>query len=123
MAKDLQVRSINRIIAISMGTTKTELFPEHYNRLAAWAKALGHPARIAILESLMKKGSCVCGELVEDLPLSQATVSQHLKALKEVGIIRGDVEGVYRCYCIDQKQCAEMMQGVAKLFSQLKNCC
>ena len=106
-----------------MGTAKTELFSEHHNRLAAMAKAIAHPARIAILEHLMQKGTCVCGELVDELPLSQATVSQHLKALKEAGIIRGDIDGVYRCYCIDAEKCAEMMQGVSRLFTQLKNCC
>lgn len=106
-----------------MGTAKTELFSAHHNRLAALAKAIAHPARIAILEHLMKKGSCVCGDIVEELPLSQATVSQHLKALKEAGIIKGNIEGVYRCYCIDQENCAEMMSSLSQLFTQLKNCC
>jgi len=66
-------------------------------------KALGHPARIAIVEFLIKKQACVCGDIVEDLPLSQSTVSQHLKELKEAGLIKGDIDGAKVCYCIDEK--------------------
>ena len=106
-----------------MGTSKTELFSEQQNRIATMAKAIAHPARIAILEYLIQKGSCVCGDLVTELPLSQATISQHLKALKKAGIIKGSVEGVYRCYCIDQKACSSLMNTVTSLFSKLKNCC
>jgi len=106
-----------------MGTSKSELFSAQQNRIANMAKAIGHPARIAILEHLIKKGTCVCGDLVEELPLSQSTISQHLKALKEAGIIQGNVDGVYRCYCIDQKNCANLINTVSRLFSQLKNCC
>ena len=106
-----------------MGASKTELFSTQQNRIAKMAKAIGHPARIAILEHLIQKGTCVCGDLVDELPLSQATISQHLKALKDAGIIKGSVEGVYRCYCIDQKACTSLINTVSKLFSQLKNCC
>ena len=76
-----------------MGTTKTEEFTVKQNKLAGYAKALAHPARIAILELLIKKQACVCGDIVDDLPLSQSTVSQHLKELKEAGLIKGDTEG------------------------------
>lgn len=87
-----------------MGRTKTEHFSETENRLAATAKALAHPARIAILSYLSQQKSCVCGDIVDELPLSQATVSQHLKALKEAGFIKGEVEGVRVCYCIDMQK-------------------
>ena len=106
-----------------MGTTKKNLFTAQQNRLAAMAKALAHPARIAILEQLLKKGNCVCGDIVEELPLSQSTVSQHLKAMKNAGIIKGDVEGIYTCYCLDEEQCLALAKTITQLFSQLKNCC
>jgi len=84
-----------------MGVTKTTLFTKEQNDLANMAKALAHPARIAILQYLIKKNACVCGNLVDELGLAQATTSQHLKALKNAGIIRGTIEGVSVCYCID----------------------
>lgn len=84
-----------------MGTTKTELFTKKQNELAAMAKALAHPARIAILQELIKRNACVCSSLVEVLGLAQATISQHLKELKQVGLIQGTVEGTNVCYCID----------------------
>ncbi len=87
-----------------MGLTKTLLFTDSQNQLAALAKALAHPARIAILEILLQRSECVCGDLVEVLPLAQATVSQHLKVLKEAGLIQGTIEGPKSCYCIDRQQ-------------------
>jgi DNA-binding transcriptional ArsR family regulator len=87
-----------------MGTTKTEEFTVKDNKLAKYAKALAHPARIAILQLLIKKQACICGDIVDELPLSQSTVSQHLKELKEAGLIKGDIEGVKVCYCIDEKE-------------------
>jgi DNA-binding transcriptional ArsR family regulator len=98
-----------------MGLTKTENFTQRQNRLAAFAKALGHPARIAIVEYLLQHNSCICGDLVDELPLSQSTVSQHLKELKQVGIIKGEIEGVSVCYCIDPvvwKLAGEMLTGL-----------
>ena len=80
---------------------KTDLFPPDLARLAAASKALGHPARLAILQTLAARGTCVCGEIVDELPLAQATVSQHLKALKEAGLVRGEVDGPRSCYCAD----------------------
>ena len=106
-----------------MGTTKTSLFTDKQNRLAAFAKALAHPARIAILEYLTNKGTCVCGDIVEELPLSQSTVSQHLKAMKEAGIIQGNIDGTYTCYCLNKETCEEFKASFIKLFSQLNNCC
>lgn len=84
-----------------MGITKTEEFTKTQNDLAAMAKALGHPARIAILQFLASQPSCVCGDIVDELPLSQSTVSQHLKELKKVGLIKGNIDGPSVCYCID----------------------
>ena len=86
-----------------MGLTKTEIFSDRQNRLASIFKALAHPARIAILQQLIKANACVCGYLVEELGLAQSTVSQHLKELKSAGIIKGTIEGTSVCYCIDQK--------------------
>lgn len=86
-----------------MGATKTDLFTKEQNDLAAIAKALAHPARIAILQHLIKINACVCGDLVEELGLAQATTSQHLKELKTAGIIQGNIEGASVCYCIDPK--------------------
>jgi DNA-binding transcriptional ArsR family regulator len=87
-----------------MGITKAEEFTVKQNKIAKYMKALGHPARIAILEVLIKKQACICGDIVEELPLSQSTVSQHLKELKEAGLIKGDIDGVKVCYCIDEKE-------------------
>lgn len=80
---------------------KTALFPDDLAQLAVCAKALAHPARLAILQTLSARGTCICGEVVEVLPLAQATVSQHLKALSEAGLVRGTVDGPRTCYCID----------------------
>lgn len=84
-----------------MGVSKTEMFSEEQNELATIAKALGHPARIAILESLLDQKTCVTGTLVDELPLSQSTVSQHLKELKSAGLIQGNIEGSSVLYCIN----------------------
>jgi predicted transcriptional regulator len=84
-----------------MGLTKTEIFTGEQNRLAIMLKALAHPARIAILQQLIKANACVCGSLVDELGLAQATISQHLKELKNAGLIQGTIEGVSVCYCIE----------------------
>src|SRR4051812_44827677 len=86
-----------------MGLTKAEIFSDKQNKLAGMMKALAHPARIAIIQHLLKKKACVCGDIVEELGLAQATISQHLKELKNVGLIQGNIEGVSVCYCIDPK--------------------
>ena len=87
-----------------MGASKTEKYKLQEISIAKYAKALSHPARIAILNLLIKKQSCICGDVVNELPLSQSTVSQHLKELKEAGLIKGDIEGASVCYCIDEKE-------------------
>jgi DNA-binding transcriptional ArsR family regulator len=96
-----------RNIAIDMGLTKSEEFTIKENKIAAYAKALAHPARVAILQLLIKKNACICGDIVEELPLSQSTVSQHLKELKAAGLIKGDIEGKKVCYCINETEWAK----------------
>ena len=108
-----------------MGKTKTTAFSETQNRLAATAKAMGHPARIAILQYLAKKNSCFCGDIVDELPLSQSTVSQHLKELKAAGLVKGEVDGASVCYCIDKEGWAALTDQLSLFISQPdnKNCC
>lgn len=109
-----------------MGITKSLQFSESQNRKAQLYKALGHPARIAIIEFLIAKNSCVCGDIVDELPLSQSTISQHLKELKSVGIIKGEISGVKTCYCIDDKVWAElddMTKVLISSFSPNAKCC
>lgn len=101
-----------------MGSSKTFHFAEDDNRFARYAKAFAHPARVAILKLLLKKQACVCGDIVDELPLSQSTVSQHLKELKEAGLIRGDIEGVRICYCIDPIEWAKAQSTFEALLSQ-----
>ncbi len=93
--------NINRNIAIDMGLTKSEIFTEEQNRLAQLFKALAHPARIAILQHIISANACICGDLVGELGLAQATISQHLKELKNAGLIQGTIDGASVCYCID----------------------
>ncbi|EMQ95024.1 Arsenical resistance operon repressor [Xanthomarina gelatinilytica] len=97
-----------------MGLTKSEIFTEEQNKLALVAKAFGHPARIAILQHLFKLNSCVCGDLVNEIGLAQPTISQHLKELKNLGIIKGDISGTSVCYCINQEE----WQNIKHMFSQ-----
>jgi DNA-binding transcriptional ArsR family regulator len=108
-----------------MGVTKVENFTKQQNQLATIAKALGHPARIAILEYLISANSCICGDLVEKLPLSQATVSQHLKALKEADLIKGNIEGTSVCYCINTETWEKAQQILNKMFESFRGsgCC
>src|SRR3954471_18469682 len=107
-----------------MGTTKTEEFTVKQNKIARYMKGLGHPTRIAILEVLIKKQACICGDIVDELPLSQSTVSQHLKELKEAGLIKGDIEGAKVCYCIDEKEWEMAKNLLGNFFSSyVKNDC
>src|SRR5215213_5122571 len=109
-----------------MGATKSYEFSAKENKLAKYAKALAHPARIAILKILANRSSCVCGDIVEELPLSQSTVSQHLKELKEAGLIKGDIDGARICYCIDEKEWRSAQAWLNQLFDSSKginNCC
>jgi ArsR family transcriptional regulator len=99
-----------------MGLTKTENFTGEQNELAAVAKALGHPARIAIIQHLLKVNSCICGDIVDELPLAQPTISRHLKELKAVGIIKGTIEGTSVNYCIDGVKWREIQSMLNGLF-------
>ena len=94
-----------------------------HDRLAAACKALSHPARLAILETLASRGSCICGEIVEMLPLSQATVSQHLKTLKEAGLIRGETDGPRSCYCLDGAALRYLRADLEHTLGSLEKCC
>ena len=109
-----------------MGATKSYEFSIKENRLAKYAKALAHPARIAILKLLANKQTCMCGDIVDELPLSQSTVSQHLKELKEAGLIKGEIEGAKVCYCIDEKEWKAAQAWINQLFDTYKGsngCC
>lgn len=99
-----------------MGLSKSEEFSVRDNRIAAWAKALSHPARVAILQLLIKRQNCICGDIVEELPLSQSTVSQHLKELKEAGLIKGEIDGAKICYCIDEVEWEKAKKGLTAFF-------
>lgn len=109
-----------------MGITKSEEFTLKDNRIAAYAKALGHPARIAILRLLIQKQECICRDIVDELPLSQSTVSQHLKELKAAGLIKGNISGAKVCYCIDEKEWKLAKERFDQLFDSYKGtnkCC
>ena len=103
-----------------MGVTKSEIFTKKQNKLATMLKALAHPARIAILEHVINSRSCICGDLVEELGLAQATISQHLKELKTAGIIKGTVEGTSVCYCINDKIWKQYIQEMETFFVSYK---
>jgi DNA-binding transcriptional ArsR family regulator len=110
-----------------MGLTKTELFTREQNELALLAKALAHPARVAILEHLMQANTCINSDLVEELGLAQATISQHLNELKALGLIKGTVEGVRMCYCIHREHWEQAGSLFSAFFGALKEendpCC
>lgn len=109
-----------------MGVTKTEIFTEQQNHLASILKALAHPARIAILQHIIKQNACICNDLVEELGLAQATISQHLKELKNIGIIKGNIEGTSVCYCINEIVWNEIKKELNSFFVEnvnSKECC
>jgi len=107
-----------------MGATKTKIFTEKQNKLAQMMKALGHPARIAIIQQLVKSNTCINGDLVEELGLAQATISQHLKELKNVGLIQGTIDGTSVCYCIDGKMWKQYRKELEAFFvPYVENCC
>ena len=110
-----------------MGATKAEEFSIKDNRVANFAKALSHPARVAILKFLIRQQACICGDIVNELPLSQSTVSQHLKELKNAGLIKGSIAGASVCYCIDEKEWRDAKKYINELFESFKEitdkCC
>ena len=108
-----------------MGISKTEVFNARQNKMAKYAKAFAHPARIAIIEYLVKTKACICGDLVDELPLAQSTISQHLKELKSTGIIQGDIEGPRINYCINEAAWMEAKSLLGKIMDSYKgkDCC
>lgn len=105
-----------------MAVSKADLFNQNETLLADLAKALSHPARIKILQILTDMNVCMCGDIVELLPLSQSTVSQHLKELKRVGLIQGEIEGPKMCYCVNQKMIEKAKKAFNDLLSQVCQC-
>lgn len=112
-------------IFIAMGVTRTDLYTDEQNALAIAAKAIAHPARIAIIDCLLKADACITGDLVLEIGLAQATVSQHLRELKEIGIIQGSIEGASVSYCINPQRWAEIRENFNKLFDKYQDssCC
>jgi predicted transcriptional regulator len=109
-----------------MGVTRTDIFTDEQNRLAVVLKAIAHPARIAILEHIIKANACICGDLVDELGLAQATISQHLKELKNAGLIQGTIEGASVCYCIEPKAWSLLkanMNSFFNTYTEPKSCC
>ena len=109
-----------------MGLTKTEIFTDEQNRLAVMLKAIAHPARIAILQHLINANACICGDLVDELGLAQATISQHLKELKNAGLIQGTIDGVSVCYCINPtvwNGLKQQLNGFFATYNVKTNCC
>lgn len=108
-----------------MGATKTEHFTDFQNEIAILSKALGHPARVAIIEYLISVDACICGDIVNELPLAQPTVSQHLKELKNAGLIKGNIEGNAICYCVDEKNLEKLNKFISHISikTNKKNSC
>lgn len=108
-----------------MGASKTAHFNDSQNTIAILAKALGHPARVAILEHLLKVNECICGDIVNELPLAQPTISQHLKELKNAGIIKGNIEGNSICYCINPESISILTTYLNQIITSINNtkCC
>ena len=110
-----------------MGLAKTEMFTDQQNKIALFAKVFGHPARVTILQHLFKIDSCVCGDLVSEIGLAQPTISQHLKELKHLGLIKGRVEGTSVCYCIHKENWTAMKIVMSEFLdqdlSQKTDCC
>lgn len=110
-----------------MGLTKSEIFTEEQNQIATIAKAFAHPARVAILQHIINSNTCICGDLVDEIGLAQATISQHLRELKNIGLIKGNIEGTSVCYCINQTKWNTMKQLLTNFFNQdlnaSFNCC
>lgn len=110
-----------------MGLAKTEIFTDNQNAIASYAKVFGHPARVAILQHLFNINTCVCGDLVIEIGLAQPTISQHLKELKALGLIKGTIEGTSVCYCIHAQNWSTMKSHMLEFLNQdlvqQQNCC
>lgn len=117
---------ILQYVKLFMGLTKTEIFSDEQNRLSSLFKVLAHPARIAVLQYIINQKTCICNDLVAELGLAQATISQHLKELKSIGIIQGTIEGKSVCYCIDENLWKKFQEEFNMFFNQevsTKQCC
>ena len=117
---------LNNSITQIMGISKTEQFTEEQNEVAKLMKALSHPARIAIVEYLLSVDTCICNDIVEEVKLAQPTVSQHLKELKNAGIIQGEIDGKAICYCINPETLKKMEHFISEIFRKIekqKSCC
>jgi len=109
-----------------MGLTKTEIYTKEQNKIAAMAKVIGHPARVAILQHLLKKKECICGDLVDVVGLSQPTISQHLREMKSIDLISGSIDGTKVCYCINKKTYEQIRDMFGKFFGHdlnAEDCC
>lgn len=111
-----------------MAINKKDIFRKEEQEIAAFAKAIAHPARVAILKVLAERNECICGDIVEVLPLAQSTVSQHLKELKDAGLIKGTIDGPRSCYCIHWENLGSLLEQFNALFGTLqlnqgKTCC
>jgi len=106
-----------------MAFSKKDMFEERYSHLADYAKALSHPARIAILALLAKRNTCICGEIVEVMPLAQSTVSQHLRELRKAGLVVGEIDGPRSCYCVNRAKISELSALFSDLFGSLDEGC
>ena len=103
-----------------MGISKTELFDERQNEIARVAKVLAHPARVAILQYISRQDACICSDLVQETGLAQATISQHLAELKKIGLLKGNIQGNNRCYCIDKDRWDELLGLFEDFFSHIR---
>ena len=109
-----------------MGITKTAIFSDEQNEIANFAKVIGHPARVTILQRLFAIDACVCGDLVNEIGLAQPTISQHLKELKSLGLIQGTIDGTSVCYCIHKENWTKMKSIMLDFFNQdisKQDCC
>lgn len=107
-----------------MGTTKAQIFTDKQNELAQAFKVLGHPARVAILQYISQQESCICNDLVEEIGLAQATISHHLKELKSIGLLQGEVEGKRMCYCVNLERWKTLQNELNTFFdTTTSNCC
>ncbi|WP_299117330.1 helix-turn-helix transcriptional regulator [uncultured Winogradskyella sp.] len=109
-----------------MGLVKSEIFTDKQNKISLLAKAFAHPARVAILQHIFQSNSCICGDLVEEIGLAQSTISQHLKELKNIGLIKGNIEGTSVCYCIHKDNWSSMKSIINEFLNQDaldNNCC
>ncbi len=106
-----------------MGSTKSHIYNDNINRIAAAAKVLAHPARVSILDYISKQDACICNDLVDIIGLSQPTISQHLKVINSAGLLKGQFEGKSKCYCLDVERFEEFQNILNSFFNRTKTQC